>query len=89
MRHRNTTSNLRHRFIRYGAALAWLIALLLATSQLLAQAPQQPQQERPPYTQGQPPELATSPLKPHPRAHGETRQGYPGGQGQATTRLPN
>lgn len=68
MLHRNSTSNLRHRFIRYGTAIALFIALLLATSPLLAQAPQPAQQERPPWTQGQPPELATSPLKPHPPA---------------------
>lgn len=68
MSHRTMTPKPRHCLLRYGTAIALFIALMLATSQLRAQAPQ-PSQEAPlPYTQGRPPELATSPLRPHPPA---------------------
>lgn len=68
MSHRTMMPKPRHCLLRYGTAIALFTALMLATSQLRAQAPQPSQEAPPPYTQGRPPELATSPLRPQPPA---------------------
>jgi glucose/arabinose dehydrogenase len=65
MSDRTLASPLRHRFVRYGTALAIGVVLALSPSPIIAQ--QQAQEAPPPWTQGRPPELATSPLRPHPQ----------------------
>ena len=52
------------RTIRLAAASAWGVVLMLGLS---ATALQAQQQAPPPWTQGRPPEQATSPLAPHPQ----------------------
>jgi glucose/arabinose dehydrogenase len=65
MSHRHTPSHRWHRFIQYGTAMGSFFVLMLVASPLLAQPqPQQPAGP-PPYTEGRPPEMTDSPLKPH------------------------